>query len=278
MGRECRLAAVQPRDPGAVDKMRPAHLTPGQAGCRDTRASGISEISQLAAQRAAGEPEQGEISQHREQHPQSANSPLSSCPPRETPITRGKLGEIKPAGEEAKDPRFHPTPPYSKQQTPFCAVFRAATALSLQILQTPQVKSIADSNLFVFCIREAAVSEKFEPPHTLFPLPLSPSPSFPPLRQCPVIARVKIYPCLPFCSISFHRLSPLAPTHRSGRKNISPPTRRNGQSWGRGRGAGCSFTVCLAVRDPGPGMGRVGVVRVALGIQVVEEDVDFVRR
>lgn len=32
MGRQCRLAAVQPRDPGAVDKMRPAHLTPGQAG------------------------------------------------------------------------------------------------------------------------------------------------------------------------------------------------------------------------------------------------------
>lgn len=44
MGRQCRLAAVQPRDPGAVDKMRPAHLTPGQASCRDTRASGISEI------------------------------------------------------------------------------------------------------------------------------------------------------------------------------------------------------------------------------------------
>lgn len=172
----------------------------------------------------------------------------------------------------------HPTPPYNKQQTPFCAVFRAATVLSLQILQTPQVKSVADLNLFVFCIREAAVSEKFEPPHTLFPLPLSPSPSFPPLRQCPVITRVKIYPCLPFCSISFHLLSPPAPTHRSGRRHVSPPARRNGQSWGRGRGSGCSFTVCLTVGDPGPGMGRVGIVRVALGIQVVEEDVDFVRR
>lgn len=32
MGGQCRLAAVQPRDPGAVEKVRPAHLTPGQAG------------------------------------------------------------------------------------------------------------------------------------------------------------------------------------------------------------------------------------------------------
>lgn len=277
MGRQCRLAAVQPRDPGAVDKMRPAHLTPGQAGCRDTRASGISEICQLPAQRTAGEPEQGEISQRREQQPQSTQ-PLIRMLSKGDLNHPGKLRGTEPVGEGAKDPPFRPTPPYNKQQTPFCAVFRAATVLSLQILQTPQVKSVADLNLFVFCIREAAVSEKFEPLHTLFPLPLSPSPSFPPLRQCPVIARVKIYPCLPFCSISFHLLSPPAPTHRSGRRHVSPPARRNGQSWGRGRGSGCSFTVCLTVGDPGPGMGRVGIVRVALGIQVVEEDVDFVRR
>lgn len=42
--------------------------------------------------------------------------------------------------------------------------------------------------------------------------------------------------------------------------------------------APCQASVSLAVGDPGPGMGRVGVVRVALGVQVVEEDVHFIRR
>lgn len=55
MGRQCRLAAVQPRDPGAVDKMRPAHLTPGQAGCRNTKAFGVS-VGWLSLNRLGEDP------------------------------------------------------------------------------------------------------------------------------------------------------------------------------------------------------------------------------
>lgn len=57
---------------------------------------------------------------------------------------------------------------------------------------------------------------------------------------------------------------------------------RKRQAWKEGVAGwegGWGITVRrLAVGNPGSGMGRVGIVRVALGVQMVEEDVHFVRR
>lgn len=124
--------------------------------------------------------------------------------------------------------------------------------------------------------------------------------SRPPLLSLPsanslVIAGVKIHPCLPFYPVFFELLSPRPRRTRAAPGcNSLPPRRTSAGPHGRARGAQAeeggegaggaeeggegSFTVCLAVGDPGPGMGGIGVVRVALGVQVVEEDVDFVRR
>ncbi|KAM6197341.1 uncharacterized protein WM294_007828 [Sarcoramphus papa] len=205
MGRQCRLAAVQPRDPGAVDKPE-------------------------------GSRAWGEISQSGEEEPDWRNSPFALSPPREITASPAR----KRDGQQEGDPDTRG---------------RSAAARSLRLLKTPPYK----------------IHRRFESVCILHPGSS---------RVCEVLA------CL---------LSPrLRHTEAAPEQNSSPPRRtpagphggaRGAQAEAGGEGAGgakegsgCRFTVCLAVGDPGPGVGGIGVVGVALGVQVVEEDVDFIRR